>query len=61
MQAWKAQEQPLVQVEDLLHELVCGEGHSLRGDAADVVERKASVQTPCDPILLIDVRQGLDR
>lgn len=28
----------LVQVEDLLHELVGGEGHSLGGHTADVVE-----------------------
>ena len=49
----------LVQVEDLLHELVCGEGHGLGGHAADVVERKASVQSLLYPILLIHVRQGL--
>lgn len=51
----------LVQVQDLLHELVGGEGHGLGGDAADVVERKASVQSPLDPVLLVHVRQGLSQ
>lgn len=50
---------PLVEVEELLHEFVSGEGHSLRGDAADVVERQASVEAVLDPVLLVDVRQGL--
>lgn len=49
----------LVQVEDLLHELICGEGHGLGGHTADVVERKASVQSLLDPVLLIHVLQGL--
>lgn len=49
----------LVQVEDLLHELVGGEGHGLGGDAADVVERKASVQSALDAVLPVHVRQGL--
>lgn len=49
----------LVQVEDLLHELICGEGHGLGGHTADVVERKASVQSLLDAVLLIYVRQGL--
>lgn len=48
-------------MEDLLHELICGEGHGLGGHTADVVERKASVQSLLNPILLIDVRQGLDQ
>lgn len=52
---------PLVQVEDLLHELIGGEGHGLGGHTADVVERKASVQSRLDPKLLIHVRQGLDQ
>lgn len=51
----------LVQVEDLLHELVGGEGHGLGGHTADVVERKASVQSRLDPVLLVHVRQGLDQ
>lgn len=46
-------------MEDLLHELVCGEGHSLGGHTADVVERKASVQSLLDPVLLIHISQGL--
>lgn len=49
----------LVQMEDLLHELIGGEGHSLGGDTANVVERKASVQSLLDPILLVHVGQGL--
>lgn len=49
----------LVQVEDLLHELICGEGHGLGGHTADVVERKASVQSLLDPVLLVHVCQGL--
>lgn len=52
---------PLVQVEDLLHEFICAEGHGLGGHTADVVERKASVQSVLNPILLMDVRQGLDQ
>lgn len=55
----KGTKQRLVQVEDLLHELIGGKGHSLGGDAADVVERKASVQSLLDPILRIHIRQGL--
>lgn len=50
----------LVQMQDLLHELVGGEGHGLRGHAADVVKRKASVQSSLDPICLINVLQSLD-
>lgn len=46
-------------MEDLLHELICGEGHGLGGHTADVVERKASVQSLLDPVLLIHVAQGL--
>lgn len=46
-------------MEDLLHELICGEGHGLGGHTADVVERKASVQSLLDAVLLIYVRQGL--
>lgn len=46
-------------MEDLLHELIGGEGHSLGGDTANVVERKASVQSLLDPILLVHVGQGL--
>lgn len=59
VQTWQVQKQRLVQVEDLLHELIGGKGHSLGGDTADVVERKASVQSLLDPILLIHIRQGL--
>ena len=46
-------------MEDLLHELIGGEGHSLGGDAADVVERKTAVQSLLDPKLMVDVFQGL--
>lgn len=46
-------------MEDLLHELVGSKGHSLGGDATDVVERKASVQSLLDPILIVHIRQGL--
>lgn len=47
--------QPLVQVEDLLHELIGGKGHGLGGDTADVVERKASVQSFLHPKRIIHV------
>lgn len=43
----------------LLHELICGEGHGLGGDAADVVERQAPVQSFLNPVLLVHVLQGL--
>lgn len=46
-------------MEDLLHELICGEGHGLGRNTADVIERKASVQSLLDPVLLIHVGQGL--
>lgn len=46
-------------MEELLHELIGGEGHSLGGDTADVVEGKASVESLLDPVLVIHVRQGL--
>lgn len=55
----KNKKQQLVQVQDLLHKLIGGEGHSLGGDAADVVERKASVQSLLDPVLVVHVREGL--
>lgn len=46
-------------MENLLHELIGGKGHGLGGDTADVVERKASVQSLLDPVLLVHIRQGL--
>ena len=46
-------------MEELLHELVGGEGHGLGGDTADVVERKASIQSLFDPVLCVHIRQGL--
>lgn len=46
-------------MEDLLHELVGGKGHGLGGDTADVVERKASVQSLLDAVLVVYIRQGL--
>lgn len=46
-------------MQDLLHELVGGEGHSLGRDAADVVEREASVQSLLDPELVVHVHEGL--
>lgn len=49
----------LVQVHYLLHELICGEGHGLGGDAADVVERQTPVQSFLNPVLLVHVLQGL--
>lgn len=59
MRTWKVLKLQLVQVEDLLHEFVGGEGHSLGGHTADVVERKASVQSLLDAVLVIHVRQRL--
>lgn len=59
MTSRKNENQQLVQVQDLLHELIGGEGHSLGGNAADVVERKASVQSILDPVLVVHVREGL--
>lgn len=55
----QVKKQRLVQVQDLLHEFVGGEGHGLRGDTADVVERKASIQSLLDPVLPVHVLQGL--
>lgn len=55
----KEWEWQLVQVQGLLHELIGGEGHSLGWDAADVVERKASVQSLLDPELVVHVHEGL--
>lgn len=49
----------LVEVEGLLHELIGGEGHSLRGHTADVVERQPSVQTLLHPILTVHILQSL--
>lgn len=46
-------------MEDLLHELIGGEGHSLGGDTADVVEGEASVQSLLNPIAVVHIRQGL--
>lgn len=46
-------------MQDLLHELIGGEGHSLGGNTADVVERKASVQSLLDPVLVVHVHDGL--
>lgn len=45
-------------MQDLLHELIGGKGHSLGRDAADVVERKASVQSLLDPELIVHVHEG---
>lgn len=59
MTSGRNENQQLVQVQDLLHELIGGEGHSLGGNAADVVERKASVQSILDPELVVHVREGL--
>ena len=50
---------PLVEVKDLLHELVGGEGHSLGRHTADVVERQASVQSLLHSVAGVDVLQGL--
>lgn len=44
-----------VEVQDLLHELVGGEGHSLGGHAADVVERQAAVQPLLHAVLAVHV------
>lgn len=49
----------LIQVQNLLQELVCREGHGLGGDAADVVERQASVQSFLHAIFLVHEFQGL--
>lgn len=46
-------------MENLLHKLVGGEGNGLGRDTADVVQREASVQSPFDPVRIIDIRQGL--
>lgn len=55
VQPGRYKKQPLVQVEDLLHELIGGKGHGLGGDTADVVERKASVQSFLHPKRIIHV------
>lgn len=55
------QKQSLVQVEDLFHELIGGKSHGLGGDTADVVERKASVQSFLDPKRIINIFQRLDQ
>lgn len=49
----------LIQVQNLLQELVCRESHGLGGDAADVVERQASVQSFLHAIFLVHEFQGL--
>ena len=51
----------LVEVENLLHKLIGGEGYSLRGHTADVVERQASVKTLLDPIFLVHILKSLDQ
>ena len=48
-------------MEDLLHELIGGEGHGLGGDAADVVERKTSVQSLLDAKLCVHILQCLSQ
>ena len=50
---------PLVEVKDLLHELVGGEGHSLGRHTAYVVERQASVKSLLHPVAVVDILQGL--
>lgn len=49
----------LVQVQDLLHKLVCGEGNGLRWHTADVVKRQATVQSLLNSMLLIYMLKGL--
>ena len=50
---------PLVEVKDLLHELVGGEGDRLGRHTAYVVERQASVQSLLHTVGVVDVLQGL--
>lgn len=49
----------LVQVQDLLHKIVSGEGNGLRRYTADVVERQATVQSLFNPVLIIYMLKGL--
>lgn len=49
----------LVQVQDLLHELVSGEGNGLRRYTADVVERQATVKSLFNPVLSIHMLKSL--
>lgn len=49
----------LVQVQDLLHKLVSGEGDGLWWYTADVVERQAAVQSLFNPVLIIHMLKSL--